>query len=356
MMIFLVLGAIVFLGVGCQNTDVLINAPVRTVVPVLDERPVVESSTVSPMSTYFATYKRFGEYVSDRFVGYHAGDDLEVLESFTQEDKRVFAMANGEVRSVEWVSGYGGVIVIAHNVNNETVTALYGHINLASTVLKAGDSVSKGDVIATLGDGFTNQTDGERQHLHFALSQGQEPRLAGYVKTKVELQDWINPTDFLRMHGGYPIDGPARLRDLRVATTDFTSLDFMVPGDFDVEYIASIQALNVYRVTGVQPARERSQLLIRFFDATDFLTLSTVTVHSSQPMKIGLGNYDARRYDIEKKDGVADFKDQPTWRNQRHLVTDVRAKEGMTRYFVFAASPELDEGVYEQILSSIELR
>ena len=48
-----------------------------------------------------------------------------------------------------------------------------------------------------------------------------------------------------------------------------------------------------------------------------------------------------------------DFKDQPTWRNGSHLVTDFRGGEGRTRYYVVASNPTLDEEVYQEVLASM---
>ena len=70
-------------------------------------------------------------------------------------------------------------------------------------------------------------------------------------------------------------------------------------------------------------------------------------------MTVGVGDYEARRYDIEKKTGVADFVDQPAWRNERHIVTDFHDSDEYDRYYVFAANPEIDMAVYEALIGSI---
>ena len=43
--------------------------------------------------------------------------------------------------------------------------------------------------------------DGERKHLHFALYEADEIRLAGYVQSEAELDDWIKPSDFFTSFG-----------------------------------------------------------------------------------------------------------------------------------------------------------
>lgn len=133
-------------------------------------------------------------------------------------------------------------------------------------------------------------------------------------------------------------------------------ITFEIPKDWEVEFIPSIEALNLFTLTGEGSALERSQILIRYFDAEQFLTLSTVEIFDTQELTVGKEAYTARRYDIQKKAGVPDFTDQPLWRNGRHIVTDFRDADGFTRYFVVAANPGLDPTVYEQVLASMDLR
>ena len=158
-------------------------------------------------------------------------------------------------------------------------------------------------------------------------------------------------------HGLTLFYGPRLFLNLQIsqaAQTNFP-LDFTIPDAWDAEYIPSIQALNLYTRIGQGTARERSQILIRYFDANTFLTLPTVTIHSTEETTVGKMGYTARRYEIEKKSTAADFPDQPSWRNKRHVVTDFRGKEGNTRYFVVAANPDLDPAIYADLLASIEI-
>jgi len=48
-----------------------------------------------------------------------------------------------------------------------------------------------------LGKGYSDETDGERKHLHFAIHKGTKIDVRGYVQTKGELQDWLNPLPLL---------------------------------------------------------------------------------------------------------------------------------------------------------------
>lgn len=287
------------------------------------------------------TYKGFGEYFEDRFTGYHVAIDLEA-----PADTPVYAVEDGEVAYSGWVSGYGGVMVVRSIVSDRTQSYIYGHLDPLS-MRSVGNRVLAGDQIAVLGE-EGDETDGEREHLHFAMYAGEEVRLKGYETDPSAVDGWLNPYNIVRSDN---IVRPSS--DLTYDGRELFALEFDVPAGWDVEYIPSIKALNLYTLSGEGTARERSQVLIRYFDASSFLTLSTVTIHSTEELTVGTGDYTARRYDIEKNIGVADFVDQPSWRNERHIVTDFRGADGFTRYYVVAANPALDVTVYESLLASM---
>lgn len=287
------------------------------------------------------TYKGFGEYFEDRFTGYHVAIDLE-----TPANSPVYAIADGIVTYATIVSGYGGMMVIKHEFDGRVVSAIYGHLDPAS-MLGVGDYVVEGDQMAVLGE-KGEETDGEREHLHFAMYEAGEVRLNGYEMSASALSEWLNPYNSVRS------DIMARpSSELTYDGREFFPLAFEVPAGWDIEYVPSIQSLNLYTLAGEGTARERSQVLIRYFDASSFLTLSTVTIYSTTDLTVGIGDYTARRYDIEKNPGVPDFVDQPSWRNGRHVVTDFRGADGFTRYYVVAANPALDVKVYESLLASM---
>ncbi|MDO8424918.1 MAG: M23 family metallopeptidase [bacterium] len=321
---------------------------------------IVAPQLVLPVEPYLPTYKRFGEYFRDRFTGYHVAEDLEVLPD-VRGDVPVRAIADGTVRYAGWVAGYGGVMVVRHDdiaAAGVAMHAIYGHLDMASVRVRAGDVVAQGEVIGVLGDDRSRETDGERRHLHFALYQGEDVRLQGYERDARAVSRWLNPADVFAQ---YEVTVSANTASAQYAALadpqgkDVFALDFTLPPGWDVEYISSIQALNFYRVDGGGTARERSQVLIRYFDASDFLTLSTVTIHEQYDLTVGQGSYAARRYVIEKKSEVSAFAEQPAWRNARHTVTDFRAANGPTRYYVVAANPALDGAVHEALLASMRV-
>lgn len=356
---------ILLMGTGCGTPETIIietkpSTPAFEIeLPKQPSAPIEESqesSVALPVDEYVKrrTLKTHGEYIEDRFSGYHVGDDIEFVD--VEGDTLVYAIADGEVTYASTASGYGGVIIIAHQVEGETISAVYGHVEIASALVSAGDTVEKGQQIGILGDHQSAETDGERKHLHFALYPGSGTTLAGYTGTADSVNGWINPQDFFTAHG-VELEQPSRTYDPAVDRGgNIFNIEFTIPEGMEVEYVPSIESLNVYTVSGEGTARERSQIFIRYFNAADFLTLNTVTIHSTEDLTIGTGDYTARRYDIEKNAGVADFRDQPSWRNTRHIVTDFRADEGFTRYFVLAAHPELNTDVYESLLDRMIIR
>lgn len=154
---------------------------------------------VLPVNEYAqrSTVKRFGDFVQDRFQGYHVGDDIEFndQESLNQEIP-VVSISDGIVTRVDSISGYGGFLSINHEIDGKTLHANYGHLDLRSTKLKQGDRVAKGQFLANLGDHKSSETDGERKHLHFALYEGTQTRINGYEALSKNVANWINPTAF----------------------------------------------------------------------------------------------------------------------------------------------------------------
>ncbi len=133
-----------------------------------------------------------------RFNGIHDGDDLETTADEANQKVPVFAVADGAVRQVGRVNGYGGLLIIQYDLAGQTITANYGHISLSQTKLKVGDKVTAGQVVSYLGVACSTETDGERKHLHFAIHQGSSIDVAGYVQTQAQLDGWLNPKDLLK--------------------------------------------------------------------------------------------------------------------------------------------------------------
>ncbi len=141
------------------------------------------------------------------------------------------------------------------------------------------------------------------------------------------------------------IPGAARVFDFAVT----------IPSQWEMESVPAIEALNFYDPNAPgENNLEKSQIFVRYFRANQFLTLSTVTIHSREETKI-IGR-PAVRYDIEKKAGVPNFPNQPRWRSARHAVTDIRASDANPSvFFVFGERPDLSEETFDSFLQSIDL-
>lgn len=168
-----------------------------------------QSSSIlySPLSDAVSriTKKPFGIYITpatspvspEKFSGFHTGIDFETFENEQDADVQVFAVCDGVVKAIQRVSGYGGVLIQSCIINNEDVTVLYGHLALSSISFNVGDTVKPGDSIALLGAPYSQDTDGERKHLHLGIHTGTEINYKGYVSTESALSDWIDAKPLL---------------------------------------------------------------------------------------------------------------------------------------------------------------
>jgi len=133
------------------------------------------------------------------------------------------------------------------------------------------------------------------------------------------------------------------------------ALEFLIPEGWEVEYNEPSRVLNLFTVAGGGTSDARSQIVLSYFDASQFLTLSSVVIHEVVDLTVGKEGYRARRYDIEKKPGATAFQGQPLWREERHAAIDFRAQEGRTRYYSIAKHPQLDEETFQRVLDSINI-
>ncbi|MFH1171280.1 MAG: M23 family metallopeptidase [bacterium] len=168
-------------------------------------------TVVVPTQDFFSrvTKKPFGISITpatspvqpERFSGYHTGADAETTVPEQSVDVPVYSIADGTVIAVEHVNGYGGLLAIQYFVQGEDLIAIYGHIRLSSATVKSGDAVTAGEQIAVLGTGFSTETDGEREHLHFGLISGTKLDVRGYVQNTSELSLWLDPVAWLKARG-----------------------------------------------------------------------------------------------------------------------------------------------------------
>ena len=180
------------------------TAPVPTIIYPIDNYSARLSKN-SFGSYYFSqNSQKFDSTVcpgASEYTGYHTGDDLETIPAEQNIPIAVTSIATGTVRQVGRVSGYGGLAVIEYTLGDETYTAYFGHINLATTTLKVGSTVSIGEKIAELAPACSSANSNVRKHLHFSLHKGTGVDVEGYVNSKSALSAWIDPKALLSTLG-----------------------------------------------------------------------------------------------------------------------------------------------------------
>ncbi|EKD46675.1 MAG: Peptidase M23 [uncultured bacterium] len=133
----------------------------------------------------------------ERFSGYHTAVDLETFPEEQNKDVAVKILCDGKLLSARNANGYGGVAVQSCVLDGQAVTVVYGHIKLSSIAFKVGDQLKAGEFLANLGDAYSGETDGERKHLHLGIHKGSSMNILGYVQSKSELSNWLDPQKFL---------------------------------------------------------------------------------------------------------------------------------------------------------------
>lgn len=114
----------------------------------------------------------------DGLVGFHQGMDIS-----NRLDTPIQATADGTIETAGWQEGYGNTIVIRHTPDLET---LYGHLNTIAPGIKAGQQVSRGDILGYMGQ--SGRATGV--HLHYELRIDGRPK---DPKPYMRLQsDWLS--------------------------------------------------------------------------------------------------------------------------------------------------------------------
>lgn len=150
------------------------------------------------------TKKPFGIKVSqtnspvipERFNGFHNAVDFEILNGEELTAVKISSICGGTLLNKQQVNGYGGLATQSCLINDELVTVLYGHLDLSSISPNANDYLAPGDFVGYLGTANSQETDGERKHLHLGIKKGQSSDIRGYVATSSELSEWL---DFLKL-------------------------------------------------------------------------------------------------------------------------------------------------------------
>ncbi len=198
--------SLAFLATSCQRPTEN-NLVVPTEVPINTQASKSEISEPITNSLKRITKKPFGLQVSpqnspvspEKFTGFHNAVDFEILAGEEEIEVSIYAICKGKIVLKKSVSGYGGVVVEECEINEQTVTVIYGHLNLSETVKKVNDTLESGEKLTVLGRGFTKETGGERKHLHLGIRKGSKIDMRGYVQTEKELNEWIDIAEILSL-------------------------------------------------------------------------------------------------------------------------------------------------------------
>jgi hypothetical protein len=158
-----------------------------------------------PSARERVTKKPFGLLVSpdrspiqpERFSGYHTGTDFEVSPEEKDAKITVQAICGGPLRAKRSAQGYGGVAVQECLLDDTPIMVIYGHLALTSITAEAGAYLAPGSTVGMLGAGASEDTDGERKHLHLGVRRGNAIVLAGYVADAADLAAWMDPLTML---------------------------------------------------------------------------------------------------------------------------------------------------------------
>ncbi|MFA6467034.1 MAG: M23 family metallopeptidase [Patescibacteria group bacterium] len=191
-----------------NNLNILDNTNLEEspVEDIEDELDVVKKELVEPVADFSTriSKKPFGIYISpdnspvqpEKFTGYHTGVDVEYGD-LAEDTIPVLAIADGEVLRSAWVSGYGGMLAIRHQIEGKSYIVIYGHLS-PNSLAKLGQKVSAGDIIGNLGQAYSQETAGERKHLHLAIYTGSDINVKGYVARQSDLSLWLDPVEFFK--------------------------------------------------------------------------------------------------------------------------------------------------------------
>lgn len=325
---------VVFLLSGCS---LKLSNDQTDEVNQLSGEVIDQTSVVFPIDNYVSgrTKKLFGQFIEDRFIGFHTGDDIEVAADDNQVP--IISIAAGKIVYKKWAAGYGGLLIIRHQIDGEEYLALYGHLRLSSILKKVGDSIGPGETIGVLGSPNSYDTDNERKHLHFAIYGLSDINVSGYVTNADQLANWINPTDFFLGHGL-----PAVAAGEAIYHEDSFKISFSHTKAWAVESLLSTKVINIFSLAGDGSARQRSQILITNLDHLSSLPDGV--------QKTVLQNgYEVISYSAA---AAQDDLGLPNWLIKPHTVSIVKNADSNIVYKI-EKNPELAEEDFTKFIQSL---
>ena len=198
-LVFLLGAFVLFWGLYKPNVD---KISIPEITPTFVPTGVKKADFQPPLDRISerVTKKTFGMYITpqnspmqpEKFKGYHTGVDFEVFPDEENKTIPVSAICEGKLLVKKYASGYGGVVVQSCKFKQNEITVIYGHLLLSSVIKKAGSNLTMGETIGVLG-AKSQETDGERKHLHLGVHLGTAINILGYVSNKAQLKDWEDP-------------------------------------------------------------------------------------------------------------------------------------------------------------------
>ncbi len=111
---------------------------------------------------------------------FHSGTDLAAADGTP-----ILAAADGVVTVAEFSGGYGGLVVIEHRIDGETIATAYAHMWENGIHAAVGEHVIAGQHIGDVGS--SGHSTGP--HLHFEVRPG------GTNAEAVDAAKWLNDHD-----------------------------------------------------------------------------------------------------------------------------------------------------------------
>lgn len=176
-----------------SKEQVLYSAILKNPMPVIElriDKPKDDGSYLFPLKARTNSYKNgFARFGSNRSGGKrkHAGCDL-----YAPAGTEIRAMADGVVRNVHYFYDNTDAIEIVHPKH----IIRYGEVRKGKSLVKAGDKVVKGQVIAYVGSLTTKGIPSMMLHLEMYSNPNDKGTLNGTSVYKRRL-DLIDPTPFL---------------------------------------------------------------------------------------------------------------------------------------------------------------
>lgn len=133
----------------------------------------------------------------ERFSGYHAAIDYEVSGEELDKPVAVYAICRGKVVYSGFAEGYGGLLIQRCTLDGETISVIYGHLS-RNGLIEDGVTLRSGAQLGYLADARSQDSDGNRKHLHLGIHKGKALDMRGYVQDEADLEEFIDPATVLQ--------------------------------------------------------------------------------------------------------------------------------------------------------------